>query len=227
MLPTTAPSPLDPNKLPKVEYTLCAGVIFSSIGWTLGAKLGYSLHDIHHTTSPVPHYATKMSLSMDRFFSRSLPPPKPIQRGSWSFELGKPLFILPGDETRGANLSVQDPNLKLEDANLRVDWQTLRRLPVSGAVCFNFKAVFTELAELREEKGIPGLVGKVLREGDREILTYKNIWHVEHLIIPTMERWDREQRESGVVNSEWDIRTLEESPFYEGWEEQWRGRQGF
>jgi len=87
--------------------------------------------------------------------------------------------------------------------------------------------MLTGLAELREEKGVPGLVGKVLREGDGQILAYKGVWHVEHLIIPTMEKWDREQRESGVVDTEWDIGTLEQSPFYEGWEERWRGRQGF
>ena len=226
MFPTTVPSSNGP---PKVAYTLRAGVIFSSIGWTLGSKIGYSLHDIHHTTGPVPvpHYATKMSAAMDRYFSRSLLPPKPTQRGSWSFEFGKPLFILPDNKDHDAKRSVQDPRLKLEDVNLRVDWQTLRRLPVSGAVCFNFKAVFTELAQFRGEKGVPGLVGKVLREGDQEILTYKGIWHVEHLIIPAMERWDKEQRESGVVDTEWDIKTLKENPFYEGWEERWRGQQGF
>ncbi|RPB24237.1 hypothetical protein L211DRAFT_752249, partial [Terfezia boudieri ATCC MYA-4762] len=226
MFPTIVPS-LDSNEPAKVVYTLRAGVICSSIGWSLGTKIGCSLHDIHHTTGPVPHYATKMTVAMDRFFARSLPPSKPIQRGSWSFELGKPLFILPDDAEHGAKRSTQDQSLKLEDVHLRVDWQTLRRLPVSGAVCLNYKAVFTELAELRGEKGVPALVGKLLREGDREILTYKEVWHVEHLIIPTMERWDREQRERGVVDRGWDIKTLENSPFYEGWEERWRGRQGF
>jgi len=218
---------LNPSQPPKVEYTLRAGVICSSIGWSLSTKLGLSLHDIHHTTGSVPHYATKMSFSMDRFFSQALLPSKPIQRGSWSLGLGKPFFGAPGDKDHEAKCSVQDPNITLEDVSLRVDWQTLRRLPVSGAVCFNLKTMFTELADLRGEKGVPGLVGKLLKEGDREIMKYKGVWHVEHLVIPTMERWEREQRESGVVDAEWEVGTLEQAPFYEGWEERWEARQRF
>ena len=50
-----------------------------------------------------------------------------------------------------SNEERQDPNLRLEDCHLRVDWQTLRRLPLSAAVLFNFKAVFTPVTEFRDE----------------------------------------------------------------------------
>ena len=210
-----------------IQYLFRAGIICSSIGWNLGSKLGLSLHDIHHTTGSVPHYASKLSSSIDRFFARSLPPHKPIQRGSWTLEIGQPLFILPKDEHFVAAHKTQEQFQRLDDIFLRVDWQTMRRLPITGAICLNFKALFTQLEQLREEKGVPALFRKVLQEGDQEILKYKGTWHVEHVVTPALERWAREQVKSGLVEEGWEVGTLKQSPFYEGWESLWRRHQKF
>jgi hypothetical protein len=121
----------------------------------------------------------------------------------------------------------QDPTHTLARMHLRVDWQTLRRLPLSGAVVFNFKGLFTPLTELRDEPYIPALVLQVLRHGKRSLMEYKNTWHTEHVVVPALEQWCREQRESGVVEDGWEVRTLEESPWFPGWEEKWHRQQGF
>ena len=65
--------------------------------------------------------------------------------------------------------SQQMPDLELERCYLRVDWQTLRRLPLSGAVVFNFKALFTPVTEFRDEPYVPALVLKILNEGKKNI----------------------------------------------------------
>ncbi|PNS15273.1 hypothetical protein CAC42_8274 [Sphaceloma murrayae] len=200
-------------------YHLRAGVICSSLGWSLSDKLGLPLSSIH---SPIPHYASKMSFSMDRYFAR-LPSDRPIQRGSWGLEVGEPLFV-PRDSPVLEERSRRDPDLDVADVKLRVDWQTLRRLPVSAAIVFNFKALFTPLEELRGEKGVPGLVEKVLREGDGDMLKYKGSWYVEHVVLPKLAEWRREQEEKGLGIGE--IATLDESPFFEGWEEKWMTAQG-
>ncbi|KAF2225145.1 hypothetical protein BDZ85DRAFT_233593 [Elsinoe ampelina] len=203
-------------------YHFRAGIICSSLGWTLGTKISLPLSAIH---APVPDYAAKMAMSMDRFFSR-MPCDRPIQRGSWGLEKGTPLYLPPEDEemaTRGD----QDPALGVEDVNLRVDWQTLRRLPLSGAVCFNFKAVFTPLEEMRDEPGVPALVRRILEEGKRGIMEYKGTKGVEHVVLPVLEEWEREQVEKGMVDEGWEVGTLGEAPFYEGWRARWEGRQGF
>lgn len=108
-----------------------------------------------------------------------------------------------------------------------MDWQTLRRLPLSAAVVFNFKAVFTPVTEFRNEPGVPALVAKVLKEGKRSLIEYKGIQHVEHVVLPKMEEWDREQRGNGLVPRDWEVATLEESPYFKGWEEKWHRQQGF
>ena len=117
--------------------------------------------------------------------------------------------------------------LPVSRIHLRVDWQTLRRLPLSGAVVFNFKALFTPIEEFRNEKCVPGLLLKVLNEGKKELMEYKGTWHVEHVVKPTLEEWHKEQVEKGLVSEDWEPQTLDESPWFEGWEGKWRERQGF
>ena len=115
--------------------------------------------------------------------------------------------------------------LSFEDAlsriYFRVDWQTLRRLPVSGAIAFNFKALFTPLDQLKSEPYIPALAMEVLKEGKTSVLEYKGIHRTASVVIPTLEEYAREQVELRLVPQGWEVETLEESPSFPGWEEQW------
>ena len=164
-------------------------------------------------------------LSQRSYFAK-MPTARAIQRGSWGLEVDKPLFMPPGDPHENYR-SLQDPGLTLDRIHLRVDWQTLRRLPLSGAVVFNFKALFTPVEEFREEPCVPALLRKVLTEGKRNMMEYKSTWHVEHLVLPKLEEWEREQVENGLVEENWEVRTLDESPWFPGWEKKWHDRQGF
>jgi hypothetical protein len=123
--------------------------------------------------------------------------------------------------------SQQAPDLKLDDVFLRVDWQTLRRLPLSGAIVFNFKALFTPIEQLRDEPGVPAVVLEVLEKGKKSLMEYKGTWHVEHVAVPALRTWKEEQREKGVVEREWEVETLEEYPMFKGWREKWHRMQGF
>jgi Protein of unknown function (DUF3445) len=155
-----------------------------------------------------------------------MPADKPIQRGSWGLEVGTPLYMPPGDPHEKHRFS-QDPNLRLSDCYLRVDWQTLRRLPVSGAIVFNFKALFTPISEFRDEPGVPALVAKILKEGKKNLMEYKNTWHVEHVTLPHLELWAKEQEDKGIVERNWKVTTLDDDPWFKGWEEKWHRQQGY
>lgn len=204
------------------HYVARAGLVCSALGWSVGDKIGLKLHEIHER---VPDYKERMQLSMDRYFSK-MPTDKPIQRGSWGIEVGQPLFMAPGDP-HAAQREVQDKGLERAQVHMRVDWQTLRRLPLSGAVAFNFKAVFTPIDEFRDEPYVPGLLLQVLRRGKEHMMAYKNSWHTEHVLLPALEEYEREQKESGLIERDWDVRTLDESPFFPGWEKKWHAKQGF
>ncbi|GAB1215750.1 hypothetical protein ATERTT37_004946 [Aspergillus terreus] len=203
-------------------YFLRAGVICSALGWNVGTKIGLQLHEIHE---PIPDYKEKMQFSMDRFFTK-MPCDKPIQRGSWGLEIGKPLYMPKGDPHETLRLS-QNPGLALEDCHLRVDWQTLRRLPLSAGIVFNFKALFTPVAEFRDEPCIPALLVKIMKEGKRNLMEYKNTWHVEHVVLPNLEKWAKEQEENGLVPHGWEVATLDDSPWFKNWQEKWHRQQGF
>ncbi len=160
-----------------------------------------------------------------RYFAKK-PTDKPIQRGSWGLEVDEPLFMPPGHPHEKFR-EYQDQDLDISRIHLRVDWQTLRRLPLSGAIIFNFKALFTPVEYFRDEPCIPSLLLKNLREGKKNIMEYKGTWHTEHVVIPALEAYEREQIEKGWVPADWEPHTLEESPWYPGWEEKWHREQGF
>ena len=203
-------------------YSFRAGMVMSSLGWDLGSKIGLKLHEIHE---PIPDYREKMQFSMDRYFAKK-PTDKAIQRGSWGLEIDQPLYMPPGDPHE-QHREVQNPDHTVDRIHLRVDWQTLRRLPLSGAIVFNFKGLFTPLTEFKDEPYIPTLILKVLREGNQKIMEYKNTWHTEHVVIPALEEYEQYQIEKGLVEKDWEPRTLEESPFFPGWERKWHRQQGF
>ncbi|KAJ5562896.1 hypothetical protein N7461_001657 [Penicillium sp. DV-2018c] len=225
-------------------YYLRAAVICSALGWNVASKIGKQLHEIHE---PIPDYKEKMQFSMDRYvpsvyadgmelsievlitafsYFTKMPTDKPIQRGSWGLEVGQPLYMPPGDPHQLLRLS-QRSDLRLEECHLRVDWQTLRRLPLSGAVVFNFKGLFTPVSEFRDEPGVPELVVKILNEGKKNLLEYKDVWHVQHVVLPKLKEWAQEQRGNGLVAADWEVATLDDSPWFKGWEEKWHRQQGF
>ncbi|KAH8899067.1 hypothetical protein GQ53DRAFT_363966 [Thozetella sp. PMI_491] len=205
-------------------YYLRAAMVCSSVGWDIAQHIGSPLRAIH---TEVPD-ASKMAMSMDRYFSK-MPTDQPIQRCSWSIEDYEVLFSSPEvakDWHRSAFANNPD-DLRPEHLKLRCDLQTLRRLPLSGAIVFNFKAVFTPFEELEDEPYVPALLHTILKEGKENLITYKTVERPRQVAMQTLEAWAKEQVRQGVVPEDWEVRTLDESPFYPGWEERWHARQGF
>ncbi|KAF4952819.1 hypothetical protein FSARC_12561 [Fusarium sarcochroum] len=214
-------------------YYLKAGFICSSIGWTFGTHFERQLRAIH---TEVNDYEEKMAKSMDRiiadlgllssFFSK-MPVNKPIQRGSWFMEDWEPLFVTPAEYKKNGGTRHQGEKVTIEQCNLRVDWQTLRRLPLSGAIVFNFKAVFTPMMELRDEPYVPSILYKQITEGKPHLTDAKVHQHIREPVLDALREWKKEQLERGQVVADWKEETLPESPYYRGWEARWRSRLGF
>jgi len=120
-----------------------------------------------------------------------------------------------------------DPSVTVSEGHMRVDWQTLRRLPVSGAVVFNFKAMFYPVTDFKHEPYIPSLLLKNMREGKRNLIEHKRLGETRHVVEPLLEEFERYQIENGVIEKDWEVETLEQHPFSSGWEERWHEQQGF
>jgi Protein of unknown function (DUF3445) len=155
-----------------------------------------------------------------------MPTDRPIQRGSWGLEVDTPLYMPAGDPHEALR-AIQSPDLTLDRCHYRIDWQTLRRLPLSAGIVFNFKALFTPITEFRDEPRIPSILKENLLKGKKNLMDYKGCWHVEHVVLPALEQWEKEQKEAGLMEQDWEVSTLEENPFFEGWEAKWHRQQGF
>ena len=151
---------------------------------------------------------------------------KPIQRGSWGYEVEQPISLHPTNPYVMYRVS-QDPFLKLLSCNLHVNWQTVRQLPLSGAIVFNFKALFTSVTEFRDEPGVPALAAKLLRETKQNIMDYKKALHVAHVVLLEPDKWAEEQVQQGMVDKDREVSTLDEAPYFRGWKEEWPHQQGF
>ncbi|KAH8652086.1 hypothetical protein BX600DRAFT_402504 [Xylariales sp. PMI_506] len=195
------------------QYYLRSAMVCSSIGWNVGQHKNKLLRRIHDN---VPLWEEKMAFSVDRWFTK-LPVDQPVQRCSWGLEDWEALFA-PEDQPRSA-FHDRPSEVTVDDIQLRCDWQTLRRLPISGAIIFNFKAVFTPLAQLAAEPHVPALLLTILNGGQRVLIDYKVEKHVEKVAVEALEGWAKKQVEDGVVPADWEVGTLEQHPYYPGWQE--------
>ena len=47
------------------------------------------------------------------------------------------------------------------------------------------------------------------------------------MVVPALEAYAREQRDRGWVATDWPVQTLDESPWFPGWQDKWHRQQGF
>jgi dimethylamine monooxygenase subunit A len=120
-------------------WVLAAACVCFPSRWSLAAKRGASLDEIHR---PVPGYAESLAVPVARLFDR-LRPERPVGRLNWSI-LETPELFLPAPARERSEGEAGDP------ASLwfRVERQTLRRLPRSGAVCFTIRTYVDPLGTM-------------------------------------------------------------------------------
>ena len=115
-------------------WHLTAASVCFPTRWNLGAKIGRPLAEIH---APVPGFGDKLAAPVALFFDR-IRVDKPVWRLNWSL-LDDPALFQPGGHNRGAPRADIDGDNAGEKVTLRVERQTLRRLPESGAVVFTIR----------------------------------------------------------------------------------------
>lgn len=94
-----------------------------------------------------------------------------------------------------------------ETLRLRTERQTLRRLPVSGAVIFTIRTYVTALEELGEERGVPGRLASSMRSWPTEVGEYKGKdrgdWYQTALAY--LDECHRQQVDGGETENEGKI----------------------
>ena len=150
--------------------TFTAAMLCFPSRWRLLDKIGRPLSGVH---APVPLYADRLGGPVDRFM-RHLKPGHIVSRLNWSL-LDDPALFQPGGKWRADS----NTGITAENAGsrvfLRVERQTLRRLPVSGAVLFGIRVHVYPLDQVIDRPDRAMTLGEAVRALPAPIQHYKSL----------------------------------------------------
>ncbi|KAK0231246.1 hypothetical protein IW262DRAFT_1454148 [Armillaria fumosa] len=195
------------------RYYFQGGAICVAGNWRLQDKIGLAMEDIHVT---VPQYREKLHVSLTRFFRR-LPVDKPVIRNNYSIQIVPPTSnrdglvdpeelawssVLNGPETEFEHRhgrQTQPPLVTPETLRLRTERQTLRRLPLSGAIIFGIRTYVIPIETLVKEPAVPGRMASAVRGWPESVRAYKagSIYH--DVLLEYLDKCAQEQEERGIV----------------------------
>ena len=144
------------------EYVLIAGALCFPSLWILSEKLGKPLTDIHE---PVPNYDGDLAKRVNRIFD-GIRAEQLLLRFNWSLPVTPELHATP------AHVAAMAPPDPRAQHYLRVERQTFRRLPGTGAVIFGIRTAISPLSALAPAEA-GALLDLVIRQSD-EMFDYKD-----------------------------------------------------
>ncbi|SJL01473.1 uncharacterized protein ARMOST_04795 [Armillaria ostoyae] len=201
------------------RYYFQAGAICVPGFWRMRDKIGLPLDEIH-LSGNVPQYREKLHTSFERFFRR-LPVDKPVIRNNYFVQV-----VRPQGQDRGIEDDLVDPEelawstttngpegefahghpahpperplVSPETLRLRTERQTLRRLPLSGAVLFTIRTYVIPIEQLAKEPGIPARMASAVRSWPESVETYKGKELYGSILVDYLDKCAQEQAERGV-----------------------------
>jgi hypothetical protein len=151
-------------------WVLAAASVCFPSRWRLAEKIGRSMADIHEPVAGYERIRTAADLSLDK-----LTVERPVIRSNWTL-IDDPTLFQPRPEGRkGAGVDLGDyrdgdPEV-LEHVHLRVERQTLRALPATGAVLFTIRTRVHPVASFPAI--VLGRLAETLATVDRDTVEYK------------------------------------------------------
>lgn len=161
---------------PETLWHLLAGALAFPAHWVLRDKMGLPLAAIHE---PVPHYGARLERPMDKFFNAMQVGPISA-RMNWSLQADEDYYA-PHRKDR-VPLAVGDVETRLF---LRVENQTLRKLPKTGAILFTIR---THMVPFQRWRDAPDAIADLLTmcgEMSAATYAYKGI----HLYEAALRDW--------------------------------------
>lgn len=146
--------------------------------WRLADKIGKPLGDVH---GPVPVYAERLERPVDRFM-RHLKDGHIAARLNWSVLDDPTLFQPTGKWRVDANAAITADNAG-EALYLRVERQTLRRLPASGAVLFGIRVHCYRLDRVIATPDLATRLAAAIRALPDSIVHYKSLRPIQSALL--------------------------------------------
>jgi hypothetical protein len=175
-------------------WRLAAGSLCFPSTWRLSEKLGRPLEAIH---APVPGYPGQMASRVARIFDR-LDAEAPLQRYNLSIYGDARLRHAETRQAPGERFPREHPIL--DRAHVRVERQTLRKLPISGAILFTVRVRIDPLAALARRADGPALA-RALHEHFAALtpaeLDYKGLTEARERLLGVLGALSRGERLRG------------------------------
>lgn len=150
-------------------HVLTAASLCAPSSWRLADKIGKAMSGIHE---PVPGFEGMFQQRVERIFT-SLRPDAPVWRTNWSI-MAEPTLFLAGAHDRSpqrlAGLLAQTAGDRLF---IRVERQTLRRLPETGAIVFTIKTHIDPLRVIGEQPELMQGMKHAIAAMPEEMAAYK------------------------------------------------------
>jgi hypothetical protein len=157
---------------------LTAAVLCFPSRWRLAEKIGRPLAEVH---GRVPFYAERLARPVDRFMHH-VKPGHVATRLNWSV-MDDPTLFQPGGKWREAhNPAVTAVNAG-ETLFLRVERQTLRRLPCSGAVLFGIRVHVYRLESAIASAGTAARLAEAVRALPEATMRYKSLLPIRDALL--------------------------------------------
>jgi len=150
----------DGNGIPR----LAAAVLCSPNRWRLAGKLGGTMMDIHQ---PVARYGDDLQSPVDAVMMR-LSPQRPLARLNWGISNHPALFQ--------PDTPPVTPNMDIGDMWFRVDWHTLRRLPMSGGALFTIRTYVEKMSDfMLRDYAVVHDIADLINKIPENVAQYKSI----------------------------------------------------
>ena len=151
-------------------YVLSAASVCFPLRWKLREKLGQPIGHIHKR---VPGYSQKLERPVDNVFER-LRDGFPALRFNWSI-VDSPDLYLDQDKLVTAFNGAITVETAGQSLWLRVERQTLRRLPVSGAILFTIRTYIYPLEQVAADAIVASKLIHAIQSLMPDMQVYKNL----------------------------------------------------
>jgi hypothetical protein len=158
-----------------------------------------SLSDIH-TSGHVPSFREKLEKGMMKFFQR-LSPNTLYGRNNYFIQVDD---SLPWSHSIGAedqpvvSWSTADKDKIIDHHWFRSERQSLRRLPMSRAICFTIRTYFLPITEIAQEDYVPGRLASAIRSWDDDVSNYKGRDKYGAVLLDYLDKKHEKQVQDGL-----------------------------
>lgn len=163
--------------------TLVAAILCFPSRWRLSSKIGRPLGAIH---GPVPMYKDKLERPVDRFLA-ALKAGRIAQRLNWSI-MDDPTLFQPTGHGVNDGESPVTPDTAGEGLVMRVERQTFRRLPATGAIAFGIRVHVTPLASIVAQLGEAARLLAAVQALPPEMERYKSMLPFRPALLAYLQR---------------------------------------